>query len=88
MPILQKRNLLSRVAVDQIGEDYLAAIRTGVPFTAVYEKYNYAATETTLTVWRTENAEQTPLLYLEISLVAGEPIVLVWSDAPPEPSVP
>ena len=66
------------VEIDQIGEDFLESVKSGVTLDERYEKYEYNATLGTLTVWRKNDAGRTTVLYVEAELVYGEVNVKVW----------
>ena len=68
---LEKNVLLKDVAIDQIGEDYLASVRAGEEFSVTYEQYSYEVLGNSLTVWRKSDSLRSAVLYVELSTGAA-----------------
>ncbi len=78
---LEHMTLLSDVAVEQIGEDYLASLKTtgnAESFAESYDDYDYAVSGNALTVWRKTDESKTAVLYVEAELTDGEISVMQW----------
>ena len=75
---LEKNVLLKDVAIDQIGDDYLASVRAGEEFSVTYEQYSYEVLGNSLTVWRKNDASRTAVLYVEVSTADSNAEVTVW----------
>ncbi len=72
---------LERVTtVDEIGEDYLSALKSGTPFTVAYEDYDYTVVGNTLTVWKKTDTTKKTLLLVEAEYTEGELRVLSWQN--------
>ncbi len=74
---IERKEMLQRIAVDQIGEDFLA----GDFSSEGYSGYEYTADESTLTVWRENDDKKKTVLYIEKD-TSGQ--VLVWRYSAPE----
>lgn len=84
---IEKTSLLMRVELDQIGEDYLASLRSNEELTETYENYAYEVSGDTLTVWRKNDEEKTVVLFVEAELTADEQVsVRLWRYSLPTPS--
>lgn len=81
---IENRQLLERVAVDQIGEDHLAALAAGEDLVEDYGKYDYTVEGNVLTVWRKGDETQTVILYVEAEVQDGTVKVLRWCYSLPE----
>ena len=66
--------------LDQIGEDYLSALRNGTELDTSYEDYEYTATENELTVWKKNDSTKKPLLRVEAEYISGEVRVHAWHN--------
>ena len=78
---IEKTSLLSRVELEQIGEDYLACIIEGETMSRSYENYDYEVSDdgNTLVVWRRTDEDKRALLYVEAELDAeGDVSVREW----------
>ncbi len=80
---IEKTSLLRDVEIEQIGEDYLASVRSGTNLSEEYENYVYEVSGDTLTVYADED-KTTTVLYVEASLENGEVNVRVWRYSLPE----
>ncbi len=65
-----KLTLLNDVAIEQIGEDYLASVERGEAFSQTYENYAYRVDGNALTVWRNNDKSKSAVLYVEAELTA------------------
>ena len=75
---IEKTTLLQDVEIDQIGEDYLASVKTGAEFIRIYEKHEYEVSGNALTVWRKNDGSKTAVLYVEAELADGQLNVNAW----------
>ncbi len=76
---LEKELLLRDVAIDQIGEDYLASVEAQQAFNNTYDKYAYEVKDNVLKVWREKDADKTVVLYVEAELTADNQVnVIAW----------
>jgi hypothetical protein len=81
---IEKTVLLNDVEIDQIGEDYLASLKSGEEkFTESYENYEYKVDGNALTVWRKNDREGVALLYVEAEVNGEQVDVLKWRYSTP-----
>lgn len=77
--IIEKNDFLRNNELDQIGEDFLAGIKTEEALTNNYEEYEYEISGNSLTVWRKDDADKEVVLYVEAELdLHGDLIVRKW----------
>jgi hypothetical protein len=81
---IEKTVLLNDVEIDQIGEDYLASLKSGEEkFTESYENYEYKVDGNALTVWRKNDREGVEVLYVEAEVNGEQVDVLKWRYSTP-----
>jgi hypothetical protein len=81
---IEKTVLLNDVEIDQIGEDYLASLKSGEEkFTESYENYEYKVDGNALTVWRKNDREGVAVLYVEAEVNGEQVDVLKWRYSNP-----
>jgi len=80
---IEQNALLRRVQIDQIGEDYIAALSAQTSFAATYADYDYTVSGNALTVWYKEDETRTAVLYIEAERTAQEVRIDVWRYTPP-----
>lgn len=81
---IEKTVLLNDVEIDQIGEDYLASLKSGEEkFTESYENYEYKVDGNALTVWRKNDREGVAVLYVEAEVNGEQVDVLKWRYSTP-----
>jgi hypothetical protein len=81
---IEKTVLLNDVEIDQIGEDYLASLKSGEEkFTESYENYEYKVDGNALTVWRKNDREGVAVLYVEAEVNREQVDVLKWRYSTP-----
>jgi hypothetical protein len=81
---IEKTVLLNDVEIDQIGEDYLASLKSGEEkFTESYENYEYKVDGNALTVWRKNDRERSTVLYVEAEVNGEQVDILKWRYSSP-----
>jgi hypothetical protein len=81
---IEKTVLLNDVEIDQIGEDYLASLKSGEEkFTESYENYEYKVDGNALTVWCKNDREGVAVLYVEAEVNGEQVDVLKWRYSTP-----
>ena len=83
---IEKTVLLHDVEIDQIGEDFIANLKTdnpSTPFEGVHENYAYAANENVLTVWHKDDESKSVVLYVKAEVAEGEVNVVKWRYSSP-----
>lgn len=75
---IEKTALLNDVEIEQIGEDYLASIKSGEVFTQTYEDYAYEVNGNALSVWRKNDGSKSAVLYVEAELAGERLNVYTW----------
>ena len=76
---IEKMTLQQDIEIEQIGEDYLASVKTKTTFEQIYANYAYEVEGNALTVWRKIDENKKAVLYVEAELTADEELnVKVW----------
>jgi hypothetical protein len=84
---IEKTVLQHDVEIDQIGEDFIANLKTdnpSTPFEGVHENYAYAANENILTVWHKDDQSKSVVLYVEAEIKGDKVNVLKWRYSLPQ----
>lgn len=81
---IEETILQNDVEIDQIGEDYLASLKTGEEkFAESYENYAYEVEGTALTVWHKNDRERSTVLYVEAEVNGEQVDILKWRYSSP-----
>ena len=76
---IEKMTLQQDIEIEQIGEDYLASVKSKISFEQTYANYAYEVSGNALTVWRKTDENKKAVLYVEAELTADEELnVNAW----------